>query len=512
MAFRTTLVRALSSATFRFFSTSTTYRNSSPCYHFMSVSSLVQLATRRGVLGDIPRLLFSVDQPIPSWNPSRQMASKAKLKRRKESAFDSIIHKEKKVKLVCKIRDIIVKEPGRTMTLLELGKHRRNLGLTGKRRVAALLNRFPAVFELFDESSHVKCVRLTEEAEQVYEEELRLKAELESFLVDKIRKLLMMSFEKKLTMDKIAHLKKDFGLPDDWRTSILPKYSQFFKESADGTALELTHWDPLLAISAAQKKAAAQHLDGEEDANPTFVLDGEEVKPTGVSTKQLNLPKGLQLSKKDRVVAVKFQQIPYQSPYEFDDVDSASVEAEKRACAVVQELLSLTLEKKVLVDHLTHLKKDYKFPNKIRALLIRHPELFYVSFKGQRDSVFLREAYNGTELIDKDPLSVTKERLTELASVTRQHRIKEQAALRAEGSESQDGSSDFDDDEDYESEDSDELDLDESSGDDEDEEEDSANEVEHKRKGVKYRRYLRTIVIVVIHRSTLYRCHIAYGR
>ena len=36
-------------------------------------------------------------------------------------------------------------------------------------------------------------------------------------------------------------------------------------------------------------------------------------------------------------------------------------------------------------------------------MVIRHPELFYLSEKGLRDSIFLREAYDGSELIAKDP-------------------------------------------------------------------------------------------------------------
>ncbi|KAL2650357.1 hypothetical protein R1flu_018485 [Riccia fluitans] len=492
MAFRTTFSRALSSASVRFFSTSTTCRNSPPCFRFISGPSLVQLAVRTGFFGNLEGLQFSVQQPKVSWIPSRQMGALAKIKRRKDAAFDKIIQREKKLKIVSKIKDILVKQPGKTMTLLSLGKHRRHIGLTGKRRVVALLNRFPAVFELYNEGHHMMCVRFTEEAEQVYEGEEKLKAELEGFLVEKIRKLLMMSVDKRLTMDKIAHLKKDLGLPDDWKTSIVPKYPQFFKEVeiVDGTALELTHWDPLLAVSAAQKKAATEHSDGNEDADfpagPRIVIDGEEIKATAVSTKRLNLPKGLQLSKKDKVGALKFQQMPYQSPYEFSDLDPGSVEAEKRACAVVHELLSLTLEKKVLVDHLTHLKKDYRFSQRIRAMLIRHPEMFYVSFKGQRDSVFLRDAYRGSELIEKDPLCVAKERLADLVSVPRQQqKVRERDAVRADGSEVQEGEDDFDndeDDEDYDSESGEESADDEEDEDSDDEEEGAADEGKQRRK------------------------------
>lgn len=479
MALRTTLARALSSASLRYLST-TTCRSSPSCSPFVS-PRMVRLA-RTHFFGNAQGLRYEIPQKL-GWNPSRQMGARAKIKRRKDSTFDNIIQREKKLKIVSKIKEILVKQPGRTMTLLSLGKHRKSIGLTGRRRVIALLNRFPAVFEVYEEGCNLMCVRFTEEAERLYEEEEKIKEDLEVFLVEKLRKLVMMSIDKRLTLDKIAHIRKELGLPDDFKTSILPNYPQYFKvvETGDGPALELTFWDPLLAVSAAQRKAAAP-VSEDEDADgfpraPKIIIDGEEIRSTAVSSKRLNLPKGVQLSKKDRVVALKFQQIPYQSPYDdASTLDPASVEAEKRACAVVHELLSLTLEKKTLVDHLTHFKKDYKFSQRIRALLIRHPEMFYVSFKGQRDSVFLREAYRGSELIEKDPLVVAKERLAELVAVSRQSRMREQAALRADGTEIEEGDDDYedDDDEDYESEDED----------DEDDEEDDDNEDAEARESV----------------------------
>lgn len=89
-----------------------------------------------------------------------------------------------------------------------------------------------------------------------------------------------------------------------------------------------------------------------------------------------------------------------------------SIEAEKRACGVVREVLGMMVEKRTLVDHLTHFRKDFGLPNKLRGMLVRHPELFYVSLKGERDSVFLVEGYDdkGT-LLEKDETSVIKEQL-----------------------------------------------------------------------------------------------------
>ncbi|CAF2087616.1 unnamed protein product [Brassica napus] len=38
----------------------------------------------------------------------------------------------------------------------------------------------------------------------------------------------------------------------------------------------------------------------------------------------------------------------------------------------------LTVEKRTLIDHLTHFRKEFALPNKLRELIVRHPELFYL--------------------------------------------------------------------------------------------------------------------------------------
>ncbi|KAF3548077.1 hypothetical protein DY000_02000954 [Brassica cretica] len=75
-----------------------------------------------------------------------------------------------------------------------------------------------------------------------------------------------------------------------------------------------------------------------------------------------------------------------------------SKEFEKRAVAVMYELLSFTLEKRlVTTDHLTHFR--------------RVCGIFYVSERGKRFSVLFTEAYEGQELIEKCPLILWKEKL-----------------------------------------------------------------------------------------------------
>uniref|UniRef100_A0A2N9J379 PORR domain-containing protein n=1 Tax=Fagus sylvatica TaxID=28930 RepID=A0A2N9J379_FAGSY len=300
---------------------------------------------------------------------------RAVVKRRKELPFDNVIQRDKKLKLVLKIRKILVSQPDRIMSLRELGRYRRDLGLDKKRRFIALLKKFPAVFEIVEEGVYSLKFKLTPEAERIYLEEMRIRNEMEDLLVIKLRKLLMMSLEKRILLEKIAHLRTDFGFPLEFRDTICHRYPQYFRvvPTERGPALELTHWDPELAVSAAELT---------EEENTTRELEEQNLiidRPPRF--KRVLLPKGLNLSKGETRKISQFRDMPYISPYS----DFSAL----------------------------------RFSQQLRGMLIRHPDLFYVSLKGDRDSVFLREAYRDSNLIEKDRLLLIKEKLRSLVSVPR---------------------------------------------------------------------------------------------
>ncbi|KAJ4771346.1 Ubiquitin carboxyl-terminal hydrolase family protein [Rhynchospora pubera] len=338
----------------------------------------------------------------------------AVVKRRKETSLDKVIQRDKKLKLVMKIRSILVGQPDRIMSVRELGKFRKHLGLTRKRRFIALLKRFPAVFEILEEGVYSLKFRLTPEAERIYLEELRVKNEMETSVITNLRKLLMMSLNKRILLDKIAHLKADLGLPIEFKNTICERYPQYFKvvRTDRGPALELTHWDPAVAVSAAELAAEENKLREIEERN--LIID----RPPKFN--RVKLPKGLSLSKGEIRRLTRFNEMPYISPYsDFSELKPGTAEKERHACGVVHEILSLTLEKKILVDHLTHFREEFRFSQQLRGMLIRHPDMFYVSFKGDRDSVFLREAYRNSQLVEKNKLLLLKEKMRALVDVPR---------------------------------------------------------------------------------------------
>lgn len=326
--------------------------------------------------------------------------------------FDNVIQRDKKLQLVLKIRNILVSQPDRAMSLVELGKHRRYLGLPEGRKFIALLRKFPGVFQIEEEGAYLLRFRLTPEAERLYLEELKIREEMEGLLVIKLRKLLMMSLEKRILLEKIGHLRTDLGLPLEFRDTICHRYPQYFKvvQTDQGPALELTHWDPELAVSAAEMAEEENRVREMEEKD--LIID----RP--LKFKRVQVPKGLKLSKAEMNNLRFFRDMPYISPYsEFSHLKPGTREKEKHACGVVHEMLSLTVEKKTLVDHLTHFREEFRFSQQLRGMLIRHPDMFYVSLKGARDSVFLREAYRGSYLVDKNKLLLVKEKMRALVDI-----------------------------------------------------------------------------------------------
>ncbi|KAL3622224.1 protein wtf element Wtf1 [Castilleja foliolosa] len=358
------------------------------------------------------------------------------VKRRKELPFDNVIQRDKKLKLALKIRKILLSHPDRVMQLRDLGRFRKALGLEKRRRFISLLRKFPAVFEIVEEGVYSLRFKLTPDAERLYLEELKIRNEMEDLLVIKLRKLLMMSIDKRILLEKIAHLKTDLGLPLEFRDTICHRYPQYFKVVATGRgpALELTHWDPDLAVSAAE--LAEEENEQREIDERDLIIDRTP------RFNRVKLPKGLAVSKGEMRRICQFRDMPYISPYsDFSGLRAGTPEKEKHACGVIHEMLSLTLEKRTLVDHLTHFREEFLFSQQLRGMLIRHPDMFYVSLKGDRDSVFLREAYRDSQLIEKDKMLLIKEKFRALVNVPR---FPKRRGPRGDGDEAEEDGSDGD--------------------------------------------------------------------
>lgn len=328
-------------------------------------------------------------------------------------SLDKHVVRQNKIRFVQKLKTLLLSKPKHYMPLHILSKCRSYLSLSKPRSLLSMIHRYPSIFELFTiptpatplnatKSYSQLCVRLTTAAAALATQETNLKSAISSTLAFKLQKLLMLSNHNRLLLSKLVHVGPDLGLSPNFRSRLCNEHPEKFKivDTSYGRALELVSWDPQLAIPLPSSKMS---------------LDLIVERP--LKFKHLRLQKGVNLKRRHRDFLIKFEELPFVCPYNTPtgELEKHSIAAEKRACGVIREILGMMVEKRTLVDHLTHFRKDFGLPNKLRGMLVRHPELFYVSLKGQRDSVFLVEGYdNKGALLEKDDFLVMKDRLMEL--------------------------------------------------------------------------------------------------
>ncbi|KAJ0610185.1 putative plant organelle RNA recognition domain-containing protein [Helianthus annuus] len=149
--------------------------------------------------------------------------------------------------------------------------------------------------------------------------------------------------------------------------------------------IELIKWDQKLAVSKIERKSQ------EQGCNLSFTCS-----LPSTSWEKFH----------------EFDSLPYISPY--TDPGHLVIgwkESEKRTIGLLHEFLSLTLWKKASIMKLGHFTREFHLPERLNVLLLKHPGIFYVSNKYQIYTVLLRAGYNGSKLVEKDPLVVVKDPL-----------------------------------------------------------------------------------------------------
>lgn len=171
----------------------------------------------------------------------------------------------------------------------------------------------------------------------------------------------------------------------------------------------------------------------------------------------------MKLSKDFRARLKEWQRLRYVGPYEeMGEVrrSKAGMKAlEKRAVGIVHEFLSLTVEKMVEVEKISHFRKWFGIELNIRDLFLDHPGIFYLSTKGKRHTIFLREAYERGCLIEPNPIYDARRKLLELVILGRRGlKLGGREERRVEGTEQEEEDDDDDEEEDDEEEDDDDND------------------------------------------------------
>ncbi|CAI0465920.1 unnamed protein product [Linum tenue] len=335
--------------------------------------------------------------------------------------LDNLVVKQNSIRFVQKLRTLLLSKPKHYLPVNILAKCRSYLGLPDRRPLRSMIHRYPSIFEFFAIPTHPSpfnatkpynqlCVRLTPAAEALAAEESRLQSAISIKQAEKLQKLLMLASHRRLLLTKLVHLAPDLGLPPNFRSRLCNDHPDKFKivETSYGRALELVSWDDQLAV-----------------AIPPRVVSRDLIVDRPLKFKRLQLRKGLNLKRRHEGFLIKFSELPDVCPYHttMEEFSKESMEAEKRTCALVREVLGLTVEKRTLLDHLTHFRKEFGLPNKLKGLILRHPEVFYMSLKGVRHSVFLVEGFSEKgKLFERDDTSVIKDKLMHLVRESKRMR------------------------------------------------------------------------------------------
>ncbi|GMN63277.1 hypothetical protein TIFTF001_032360 [Ficus carica] len=336
---------------------------------------------------------------------SKRVQDRSKNKRVHD--LEVVTEKSKIVSKVLLLMEILKKEPEMIIPVRSLEQYRRQINLPKPNKISDFLRKSPKLFELCKDRRGVLWCGMTGAGEELVEEEERLLKEHEDKAAEHVTQFLMMSVDKRLPLDKIAHFRRDFGLPVDFRVDWVHKYPQHFKlvKKVDGLQyLELVDWNPSWAVTALEKKAMG-------------ITEASDHTPGLLSLPfPLKFPPNYKKMYRHGGKIEHFQKRSYLSPYaDARGLKAGSLEFDKRAVAVMHELLSFTIEKRLATtDHLTHFRREFVMPQKLMRLLLKHCGIFYVSERGKRFSVFLTEAYEGQVLIEKGPLVLWKEKVQNL--------------------------------------------------------------------------------------------------
>ncbi|THU47488.1 hypothetical protein C4D60_Mb09t16060 [Musa balbisiana] len=277
--------------------------------------------------------------------------------------------------------------------------------------IAVFLRRFPTVFRESADAGGIDgpWFSLSDDALRLRRMEIGAFADAEQDVVDRLRRLLMLTADRSLPLHAVDHLRWDMGLPSDYHLSFVPRHPDFFelirRPGDERIWLKLVSWDPRLAVSELRKSASS--ADGDCLAFP------------------VSFTRGFGLKKKCMAWLREWQTLPYTSPYaDASGLDSRTDVSEKRIVGVFHELLHLTIAKKTGRRNVSNLRKPLGLPFKFTKVFERHPGIFYLSQKLATQTVVLREAYGGSDLLIKHPLQEIREKYLALLMASQQERTK----------------------------------------------------------------------------------------
>lgn len=329
--------------------------------------------------------------------------AKVRLKWVKNRSLDHIIDKDTDLKAASLLKDAIKRSSTGFLTAKSVADWQKLLGLTIP--VLRFMRRYPTLFHEFPHPRwpSLPCFRLTDTALLLDSQEQTIHTIHENATVERLSKLLMMTKTRTIPLLSLHPLKFDFGLPDSFEKTLIPKYPNYFQfvKAPNGvSALKLVQWCDEFAVSALQKSNECESDQYKEFKRGKTAL----VFP-------MRFPRSYGSQKKVRAWMEEFHKLPYISPYvDCSKIDPKSDLMEKRVVGVLHEFLSLTLHKKTKRNYLRSLREELNLPHKFTRIFTRYPGIFYLSLKCKTTTVTLREGYARGKLVEQHPLARHREK------------------------------------------------------------------------------------------------------
>ncbi|XP_059295892.1 protein ROOT PRIMORDIUM DEFECTIVE 1 [Lycium ferocissimum] len=351
--------------------------------------------------------------------------------RTRDPNLDKLTAQYRKLKLILNLYDVVSsRKRGPFVSVQSLSKWVPHAGINTI-TTGDLLRKYPHIFEVFTHPVRRNlCCKFRDKFVILLNQEHDVVLKNEDENVMRIKKILMMSVNGRLHLHALRLMRTELGLPENFRDEIIIKYDEVFR-MVDLEIVELIDRNESFGVAKVESWRKKEYTDkwlSEFEVKYAFPIHFPTgfVKEPGFKEKLKN-----------------WQRLPYVMPYERESEvvrkrTFGGIERyEKRAVAIIHELLSLTVEKLVPVERLAHFKKDLGIEVNIRELLLKHPGIFYISTKGITEIVFLREAYSKGCLIEPNSIYDLRRKLLELLLLGNRH-TRELAVEREVKDESED--------------------------------------------------------------------------
>ncbi|XP_071716962.1 protein WHAT'S THIS FACTOR 1 homolog, chloroplastic [Rutidosis leptorrhynchoides] len=327
--------------------------------------------------------------------------------------LDKAMDLQKKPTAILKLKSIIQSQKNQSLLLRDLEKE---VGCIQKWNLISVIEKNPTIFHVSGGHKTPPAVMLTAKAEKIAAEEAVAKELMEPILVKNLRKLLMLSVDCRLPLETIDFVHPELGLPSDFKKTLIPKFPEYFSvKCVHGRSyLELGSWDSSLAITAREERFIQERML-DTNVNMKRARISKDGNFHGPFAFRLNFPVGFRPNMSYLQELEKWQKLEFPSPYlNAKRFEISDPKARKRVVAVLHELLSLTMEKRLTSAQLEAFHSELRLPARLLLCLIKHHGMFYITNKGAKSTVFLKEGYNGSRLVDKCPILMFRDKFISL--------------------------------------------------------------------------------------------------